>query len=81
MTPIAITFLILAIAVVWGGLIASTLYLRRRPERTTYPRATPMTTARTTPRSSATPDHPRPCLHAVQGRSPVGPRSSPWPAW
>ena len=37
MTPIAITFLILAIAVVWGGLIASTLYLRRRPERTTYP--------------------------------------------
>ena len=37
MTPIAITFLIVAIAVVWGGLIASTLYLRRRPERTTYP--------------------------------------------
>lgn len=37
MTPIAITFLILAIAVVWGGLIASTLYLRRRPERATYP--------------------------------------------
>ena len=37
MTPIAITFLILAIAIVWGGLIASTLYLRRRPERTNYP--------------------------------------------
>ena len=37
MTPIAITFLILAILIVWGGLIASTLYLRRRPELTTYP--------------------------------------------
>ncbi|WP_314502562.1 methionine/alanine import family NSS transporter small subunit [uncultured Microbacterium sp.] len=37
MTPIAIAFLILAITVVWGGLVASTLYLRSRPERTTYP--------------------------------------------
>lgn len=37
MTPIAITFLILAIMVVWGGLVASTLYLRRRPEREGYP--------------------------------------------
>jgi Putative methionine and alanine importer, small subunit len=37
MTPIAITFLILAIIVVWGGLVASTLYLRRRPELTGYP--------------------------------------------
>jgi hypothetical protein len=37
MTPVAIAFLILAIIIVWGGLIASTLYLRRSPERTTYP--------------------------------------------
>ncbi|MCR2763476.1 methionine/alanine import family NSS transporter small subunit [Microbacterium sp. zg.B48] len=37
MTPIAITFLILAIVVVWGGLVASTLYLRSRPELTDYP--------------------------------------------
>jgi hypothetical protein len=37
MTPVAIAFLILAIVIVWGGLIASTLYLRRRPERTSYP--------------------------------------------
>ena len=36
-TPIAITFLVLAIIVVWGGLIASTLYLRANPERGTYP--------------------------------------------
>ncbi|WP_194395617.1 methionine/alanine import family NSS transporter small subunit [Microbacterium atlanticum] len=32
MTPVAITFLVLAIVVVWGGLVASALYLRRRPE-------------------------------------------------
>jgi len=37
MTPIAITFLILAILIVWGGLVASTLYLRRSPELTAYP--------------------------------------------
>jgi len=37
MTPIAITFLILAILVVWGGLVASTLYLRRSPELSSYP--------------------------------------------
>jgi hypothetical protein len=37
MTPLAITFLILAIVVVWGGLIASTLYLRSHPERSQYP--------------------------------------------
>lgn len=36
MTPIAITFLLLAIALVWGGLIASTIYLRSRPERDDY---------------------------------------------
>jgi hypothetical protein len=37
MTPIAITFLVLAIVIVWGGLIGSALYLRRRTERTEYP--------------------------------------------
>ena len=37
MTPIAIAFLILAIVIVWGGLIASTLYLRSNPERSAYP--------------------------------------------
>lgn len=37
MTPVAITFLILAILVVWGGLIASLLSLRARPERNEYP--------------------------------------------
>lgn len=37
MTPVAITFLIIAILVVWGGLVASVLLLRRRPERTDYP--------------------------------------------
>lgn len=37
MTPIAITFLILAIVIVWGGLVVSAIYLRRRPELTDYP--------------------------------------------
>lgn len=37
MTGIAITFLILAIAIVWGGLVASALFLRSRPERADYP--------------------------------------------
>lgn len=37
MTPTAILFLVLAIAVVWGGLTASLLFLRARPERTDYP--------------------------------------------
>lgn len=37
MTPIAITFLILAIVVVWGGLVASSLFLRRKPEIVDYP--------------------------------------------
>jgi hypothetical protein len=36
-TGIAITFLILAILIVWGGLVASVLYLRARPERSDYP--------------------------------------------
>lgn len=37
MTALAITFLVLAIVIVWGGLIASTLYLRNRPELAQYP--------------------------------------------
>lgn len=37
MTAIAITFLILAIVVVWGGLIASVLFLRSRPQLEDYP--------------------------------------------
>lgn len=37
MTPLAVTFLIIAIVVVWGGLVASTLYLRSHPERAAYP--------------------------------------------
>jgi hypothetical protein len=37
MTPIAITFLCLAILIVWGGLIASAFALRARPELTRYP--------------------------------------------
>ncbi len=37
MTPIAITFLILAIVVVWGGLVVSALFLRRRPDVAEYP--------------------------------------------
>ncbi|WP_127819417.1 methionine/alanine import family NSS transporter small subunit [Microbacterium sp. CPCC 204701] len=37
MTPIAITFLILAIVVVWGGLVMSAVFLRRRPQIADYP--------------------------------------------
>ncbi|WAB81895.1 methionine/alanine import family NSS transporter small subunit [Microcella daejeonensis] len=37
MTPIAITFLIGALVIIWGGLAASILVLRRRPERDDYP--------------------------------------------
>ncbi|MDO8338780.1 MAG: methionine/alanine import family NSS transporter small subunit [Microcella sp.] len=37
MTPTAIAFLIGAILIVWGGLVASILLLRARPERTEYP--------------------------------------------
>ncbi|QKJ19624.1 methionine/alanine import family NSS transporter small subunit [Microbacterium hominis] len=37
MTGIAITFLIFAIVIVWGGLVVSAVFLRRRPERTDYP--------------------------------------------
>ncbi|KAM9865937.1 hypothetical protein ACIFOC_01564 [Leucobacter aridicollis] len=37
MTPIAITFLVLALTIIWGGLIASTVFLARRPEVAAYP--------------------------------------------
>ncbi|MDZ8276219.1 methionine/alanine import family NSS transporter small subunit [Microbacterium aquimaris] len=37
MTPVAITSLILAVVIVWGGLIASALFLRARPEVESYP--------------------------------------------
>ena len=31
MTPVAVLFLVIAIVVVWGGLVASILYLRAHP--------------------------------------------------
>ncbi|GAA1797079.1 methionine/alanine import family NSS transporter small subunit [Agromyces neolithicus] len=37
MTATAIIFLVLAIVLVWGGLIASVLFLRNRPELEQYP--------------------------------------------
>ncbi|MFV0374765.1 methionine/alanine import family NSS transporter small subunit [Microbacterium sp.] len=37
MTGIALTFLILALVVVWGGLLVSALFLARRPEVAAYP--------------------------------------------
>lgn len=37
MTPIAITFLILSLVVIWGGLIASTVFLIKKPEVAHYP--------------------------------------------
>jgi hypothetical protein len=37
MTVVAILFLILAVVLVWGGLIASAVFLRVRPELATYP--------------------------------------------
>lgn len=37
MTPIAISFLVLALIIIWGGLIASTVFLMRRPEVAEYP--------------------------------------------
>jgi hypothetical protein len=37
MTGLAIFFLILAILLVWGGLVASALYLARHPEVASYP--------------------------------------------
>lgn len=37
MTPVAIVILVVALVVVWGGLIASTVFLLRRPEVAEYP--------------------------------------------
>ncbi|WP_322409273.1 methionine/alanine import family NSS transporter small subunit [Microbacterium invictum] len=37
MTGLAIAFLILSITIVWGGLVASILFLRSRPEPAEYP--------------------------------------------
>lgn len=37
MSTIAVVFMILSIVIVWGGLIASALYLRSRPESTSFP--------------------------------------------
>lgn len=37
MTPLAIFCLALALTIIWGGLIASTVYLMRRPEVSEYP--------------------------------------------
>ena len=37
MTPIAICFLTIALVVIWGGLIASAVFLSRRPEVAAYP--------------------------------------------
>lgn len=37
MTPIAIVFLVLALVILWGGLIGSTVLLARRSEVAQYP--------------------------------------------
>ncbi|MDE0545792.1 MetS family NSS transporter small subunit [Microbacterium sp. C7(2022)] len=37
MTAIAVVFLLLALVVVWGGLFASILFVRARPETAEYP--------------------------------------------
>jgi hypothetical protein len=36
-TALAIVFLLLSILLVWGGLVASTLFLRSHAERTSFP--------------------------------------------
>lgn len=37
MTLTAVIMLIVALVVVWGGLVASIMWLRKHPERTSYP--------------------------------------------
>lgn len=37
MSAIAIVFLIIAVVLVWGGLVVSTVFLARRPEIDAYP--------------------------------------------
>lgn len=39
MTPIAIVVLIAALIILWGGLAASIVFLRRQPEVASYPPA------------------------------------------
>lgn len=41
MTPIALVFMVLAFVVVWGGLVASTIFLARRPEVVEYSEGDP----------------------------------------
>lgn len=37
MTPIAIVTLVVALVIVWGGLVGSIIFLARRPNVDTYP--------------------------------------------
>lgn len=37
MNLVAVAFLALSILIVWGGMVTSVLFLRRRPERAEYP--------------------------------------------
>lgn len=37
MTAMAVTFLLVAVVIVWGGLITSTIMLSRHPEVDPYP--------------------------------------------
>ncbi|UWF76810.1 MULTISPECIES: methionine/alanine import family NSS transporter small subunit [Microbacterium] len=37
MTGIALVFLVIAVVIIWGGLVVSTVLLSRRPEVTAYP--------------------------------------------
>ncbi len=37
MNGIAVVFLVLAVTIVWGGLVASAWYLRRHPEPKEFP--------------------------------------------
>ncbi|MFB8386382.1 methionine/alanine import family NSS transporter small subunit [Microbacterium sp. NPDC055910] len=41
MTPLAITFLVLSIIIVWGGTVVSALFLRSRPEVAVFPPGDP----------------------------------------
>lgn len=41
MTGLGLTFLILSIVIVWGGMLASILVLSRRPEVAAYPPGAP----------------------------------------
>jgi hypothetical protein len=41
MTAVAVTFLVLSILIVWGGMVASMVVLGRRPELAEYPPGAP----------------------------------------